>query len=650
MWNLREMPSCAVTAAPTPSVVAVSFKDSLSMADAAISLLRRCALPASIVLAALAYSFGLHGPLLFDDRSNLLPVAAWLEGRTDGFSVLFGNASGHFGRPVSVLSFMLNAALLGPGAWGLKLGNLLIHLVNGVLVFLLFQNLIHSDAPTRDRSTKSWLPWLGASIWLLHPLLASTVLYVVQRMAMLSALFTLLALIAYVRGRMALVEGRRRNGIALLGVLVPLCTVLAALSKENGVLAPALCAVIELFAFQPTQGRRRAMLSRAFIAVALVLPMLIALGLTVAGHPSIVAGYENRAFSLTERLLTQPRALWSYVGALLLPSGPRMGIYHDDYLVSHGWLDPPTTIAAIVAWLAVLAAAWHWRKAIPGFALGVGLFLVGHALESTVFPLILYFEHRNYFPAVGLIWAVLSLAEFAASKARARLPNASPLLTAAACALVAVLALSTAARAGIWSSHHSIMQQALIHHPDSRWLRQDLIAQAMGMQPPDLAAVRLHADHLLASADSSTRRLGALERILVDCNAGADADPDVVHTAFDGRPEPIEADLLAVFILLGSRLQNDACPGLPSDAAATQLSALLDRSSLPQSSASLRALRFEAAKLYASANPAAALTQAELARMNDANDPQVAAFIVDLTRRTDPGISHDPPRTGQDHP
>ena len=46
-----------------------------------------------------------------------------------------------------------------------------------------------------------------------------------------------------------------------------------------------------------------------------------------------------------------------------------------------------------------LLLVWRWGRYL---AFGIAWFLVGHSIESTVFSLELYFEHRNYFPGVGL--------------------------------------------------------------------------------------------------------------------------------------------------------------------------------------------------------------------------------------------------------
>ena len=593
------------------------------------------AFAASLACAAAIYWRGLHGPLVFDDLHNLAPLEGWLKGATGWQSVVFGNYSGSFGRPVAMASFVANMLVSGPDTFGLKLGNLLLHLANGALVFALFNQLVRlgslrSESPT----TKSWVPWLGATIWLLHPLFASTVLYVVQRMAILSTMFTLLAMLAYMQGRMALIDGNRIRACWLLVIGVPVATLLAAFSKENGILAPALCALLELFVFFPRQDERRSRISIVFIFTALILPALIAIILIAVQPDAIFAGYANRSFTLWDRLLTEPRVLWDYVSVLLLPSGARLGLYHDDYRISHGLLDPASTTLAIVAWLTVIAAAWRLRRTIPGFALGVGIFFVGHALESTIFPLLIYFEHRNYLPAIGAIWAVLSLLSYAAEHAARHMHQPERIFRLAALCLITALAMVTLGRASVWSQQDRILADGLRHHPGSRWLQLDLIAQAMSRQPAQLDDAVRYAETMRQSTDPSTVRLGATSRLLITCASGDAAQSELVAEAFAGRPEPLEPDLLRVIESLGDGVESHPCTGLSPQRMAESLSALLDRSARPASDFGIWRLRFKAASLYlAAGNEVAALDQAMLAEASGSADPQVAVFIADLMSR-----------------
>lgn len=592
----------------------------------------RLALLAVLALVVVVYWSGLSGPLIFDDVKNLMPVSDWLQGKTDWTTVVFGNGSGPFGRPLSMASFVLNTIVLGQSFWSLKFGNLLIHLANGLLVYAFFASLIRAGAMTRSMPRSApWMPLLGAAIWLLHPLLLSTVLYVVQRMAMLSTFFMLGAMLAYMHGRIALVEGRRRRAYLLLGIAVPAATVLALLSKENGVLVPLLCGVIELFAFQPGTGQRRPHLSQWFVAATIGLPIVAGVVLVATHAHIIVDGYDNRPFTLSERLLTEPRVLWSYVASLGLPEGARLGLFHDDYVLSRGWLDPATTSLAIFGWLATLVVAWRTRRAVPGFALGVGIFLAGHALESSAFPLLIYFEHRNYLPAVGAIWAFISIATFAVDALASRMHNARQIFGAAAVLLVAVLAAATAVRAHAWSDNRTLLEQSLRFHPDSRWLRIALLTDDMNRATPDSTDARTHADRLLASTDPSTRRLGAVARVMVDCAAGAAAEPALVSRMFEGKPEPIEADLLGFFESLSDGVESRPCDGLSATGMADGLVAMLGRSSLPPGNVSIWRLHFRSARLYLSAGQQDdALRQTRVAFDGGTSDPPVGLLLAEL--------------------
>jgi hypothetical protein len=185
----------------------------------------------ALALTALVYVPGLRGPFLFDDIPNLRPLQDWLSGLTGWHEVLFGNRSGLFGRPLSMLSFILDAKLFGMAPFSFKLTNLLIHLACGALIYALLHRLLLRDPHLHQRAALAALAI--SAIWLLHPLQVSTVLYIVQRMAQLSALFILLALLAYVHGREALEQGRLRSGVTWLFLAVPAATALGMLCKEK---------------------------------------------------------------------------------------------------------------------------------------------------------------------------------------------------------------------------------------------------------------------------------------------------------------------------------------------------------------------------------------------------------------------------------
>lgn len=388
------------------------------MRDTDRNLSSHRALLALLVLALIAISIaiywpGLHGPVLLDDVPNLLPVSEWLTGQYDWRFVVFGNHSGLLGRPVSMATFLLDAAITGSMATSsFKPTNLAIHVLCGLAMLWLAVQIFRRWEPTRRNAR--WYALALAAAWLWLPLNVDTVLYIIQRMAQLAALFMLLALGCYMTAREAIKRGQR-GGRLLLWIGVPSLTLLAALSKENGVLAFPLALVLELFLFRES-GMPRPVGIKLFFALMVALPLLAVLAY-VAGHPGFVLnGYAGHDFTLTQRLMTEPRVLWNYVQTLLVPLGPRMGFFQDNFPVSTGPLHPWTTIPAIAAWIALVVAGWMWRKRNPLFAVGVFFFLVGQSLESGPFALELYFEHRNYLPSFGVLLAMAGLLRWAWGK------------------------------------------------------------------------------------------------------------------------------------------------------------------------------------------------------------------------------------------
>ena len=106
--------------------------------------------------------------------------------------------------PLSWLSFMLDAELFGRGSAGPHLTNMLLHVANGILLFLLWERLTGS----------LWRSALVAALFVLHPLHVESVAWVSERKDVLSTCFGLLAMIAYVsyaQGRGQKSETRSRK-------------------------------------------------------------------------------------------------------------------------------------------------------------------------------------------------------------------------------------------------------------------------------------------------------------------------------------------------------------------------------------------------------------------------------------------------------
>jgi tetratricopeptide (TPR) repeat protein len=422
-------------------------------------------LPLTLLLCAAVYWPGLHGPFLFDDYAHIVQnkrvhisdlsptslVQAWKSSLASGFGK----------RPLAQLSFGINHALAGLSPFAFKATNLGIHLLNGVLLFLLIRQLASlATRPGRPGAPSSdTLALMVTAIWLLHPLNLTAVLYVVQRMTSLSATFVLAGLWLYVSGRLNLAQ----NGRGWVRILAsfPLAGI-GFLAKENAALYPLFVAVLEFTLLRQApvdeaiQRRRHWLLLGLLVAAPLLLGALYALT-----HPGLYDA-SGRPFTLEQRLLTEPRILWIYLRQFIAPDITTMGLFHDDLVVSTGLFQPPTTGLSILAWVLAAGSALLLAKRHPVYAFSILFFLAGHALESSFIPLELVFEHRNYLPligpAFGLAHGLLN------ARIRTDLQRA---LRAVAIAFPFVLATLTFLRATDWRSLEDFSFAEVEHHPGS---------------------------------------------------------------------------------------------------------------------------------------------------------------------------------------
>jgi hypothetical protein len=438
----------------------------------------------------LAYSPGLHGPFVFDDIPNIAHNSA-IQITTLRPSSLYAAAvsspSSVLGRPLATLSFAINYFIAGDmtNTFAFKLPNLAIHLVNTALVYWFVLLLLRRTANTNPTLTNTrWLPALVATLWALHPLNLTSVLYVVQRMTSLAALFVLLGMILFVYGRQRIHE-QKRHGMTLIvaGLLTGL--VLGMGAKETAVLILLYIPLTEYVFFSRADFRTAAGAPlRAFYGLAIVLPLLAIL-VWVFTHPQFIQeSYKIRNFDMTARLLTEPRVLWFYLYLLFVPNITEFSLFHDDIPISTGLLTPWTTLPAILALLTLTAAAIAGKKKYPIFSFAVLWFLVGHSLESSFLPLEIAHEHRNYLPAIGpLIAAVYSLGKAFSDRKRIFL---------ALCATLAIaLASITFLRAQTWASDEQLIVTMVQHHPRSA-NSEAMLAELYANRRGDLVQAQRH--------------------------------------------------------------------------------------------------------------------------------------------------------------
>ena len=367
-------------------------------------------LAALMVAVAAVYWPGLGGGFAFDDYPNIVFNSALRVSSLDRqawLAAVFSSQAGDLQRPLAMFSFALNHYFSGMDPLPMKATNVAIHVLNAGLVFGLVRSLLRVAVPAKTGSNQDKLALFASASWALLPINLMAVLLVVQRMESLSHTFVFAGLWLYVIGRTRQQEGRPGWKYVLIGLL--LCTGVGALSKESAVLLPLYAFFLEVFLlkFRGNAGTRQPCLTGLYV-VTLAIPAVAGfLFLLTRALPP--GAFARRNFTLIERLLTEPRVVVDYIYWTLAPNLNQLSLFHDDYVVSRGILNPPATLFAMVALAALAALAWWIRKSRPLTSLGLAWFLGAQALTATVVPLELVFEHRNYFASLGLMLALTDL-------------------------------------------------------------------------------------------------------------------------------------------------------------------------------------------------------------------------------------------------
>ena len=421
----------------------------MSLVERRPALARRVALLAALLVTALVYWPGLSGGYIFDDYPNIIENPALQVQHADWATLkaaALSSPSSEFHRPLSSLTFVANYMTTGLTPFGWKLTNLVIHLLNGMLVYLLARALLRAHARGRDEPRAGLLAALIAAGWLLLPVNLTAVLYVVQRMESLANLFVLLGLLGYVRGRLRM----QRDGRGFAGAAASLLvwTAIGLAAKETAVMTPFYAALIEWVLFAARSGRERRRDRRVLwlFALVLVLPGIAGLAWLLPGILNPVT-WQTRNFTLSERLLSEPRIWFDYLRWIVLPTPHALSFYHDEVTVSTGLLTPWTTPVALLGLALLVALIAFLRARAPLVALGLALFLGAQLLTGTIIPLELVYEQRNYFASFGVLLALVPL--LFPARVGAPLPLARGVLLAG---LLLIWTGETAQTAYAWSS------------------------------------------------------------------------------------------------------------------------------------------------------------------------------------------------------
>jgi len=515
-----------------------------------------------LLTAIIAYLPGLDGPFLFDDFGAISELGS--RGGVKDWATfkafVFGGHAGPTGRPLALLSFLVDANNWPADAWPFKRTNLVIHILNAVLLGVLIDKVL--QLVEIDRGRRRWVTLFSVAGWLLHPFLVSTTLYAIQRMAQLSTMFVFTGFIAYLYGR-SLLAANTTKAYFIMSLAIGVFTLLATISKENGVLLPLLVGTMEITVFASQRARLPA-LNRYWAIAFLVLPSaLVALYLgEKVFREDFFATMSGRDFSAYERLLTQPRILADYLRHWFLPDLYTVGVFQDHFIKSTGVLSPVTTLLSLAFHVALIVLSIVKRRNWPLLAFAVLFYYASHVLESSVLNLELYFEHRNYLAAAFLFVPLVVFLQ--------RRLHGSLFFVVAVGAML-LLAGFTRYTATIWQDQARIVEASARKAPTS--------ARAQLLYATDLyndkrfdEAVRVIEEAIDNIPGNNSLRIS---RSAILCNIGSLTRPDFEDTARKLSATVYDPRSVRIYTVLNSAVSSGKCPDVGVDSLHTLFTDML---------------------------------------------------------------------------
>jgi tetratricopeptide (TPR) repeat protein len=413
-------------------------------------------------------------------------------------------------RYVGFLTFALNYKLHGLDVWGYHVFNVSIHILNALLVYafvvLTLRTPYFNGSALRKNS--GFLALFSGLLFVSHPVQIEAVTYIYQRMASLVFFFYILAMILYVKYRLAsLKEGVASRSLLVYYLPAVFCIILAVKTKENSLTLPFAVMLYECFFFSGSKKIWPFLIPPLFLPLILYPLALYESGLSVGiilfgadpdvseivSRSTFDSDYLNPSERRWSYLLTQSRVAVTYMRLLLFPANQNLDY---DYPVFKSFFDPQVVLSVFFLFgVFALGIYLFHRSRITDYssefgevtdprdrssgirsslithhlsrlvAFGIFWFFLTLSVESSIIPLpMLIQEYRVYLPSVGVFF-MLSSATFALVNA---VKNRAIKKVAVCICIFIVLALSSAtyARNTIWRSNVSLWEDVVRKSPN----------------------------------------------------------------------------------------------------------------------------------------------------------------------------------------
>jgi len=405
-----------------------------------------------VVIAALIYSNTLHSPFHFDDEQDIVNNPA--------IHSPWNKAIWRSPRPISYFTFAINYAIHGLDVEGYHVVNILIHVTNAILIYFMLLLIFRTQQLATHPlfRLRYEIAFLSTLLFLVHPVQTQAVTYIVQRMAALATLFYLVAIILYLKGRLAKNTLQRWTWF----ICALITAILACLSKQTAYTLPLMILLFELAFFRKSGQQIKANFKTIGILVCGIILLAFLFFSTQNFNWNLLLRTippqqgHTYAISGTEYILTQFHVVLTYIRLLFLPVNQNLDY---DYPIASTLYNGSTLFSGLALLSLLMLGLWLLRKhRLIGF--GILWFFIALSIESSIYPLPnVIFEHRMYLPSIGASIAVIV-------GLVSTIPSNKPQFLRIAIALIVLILMGlTYERNKVWSSEYALWTDVISKSP-----------------------------------------------------------------------------------------------------------------------------------------------------------------------------------------
>jgi len=416
----------------------------------------------SAALVAVAFGVSLDNEFLYWDDRHYLHDNPKLQALTPGnlWWMLTQSSieSGHYNwQPLTALSHALDLAFWGYDAGKHRLGNLVLHGISAILVFLISCEILRSTAPAWTPRRRVAAALLGMTLFAIHPLRVESVVWLAERKDVLYGMFYLLAVSAYLIYRRDARTGWR--------ILASIAGLSAVMSKPMAVSLPVVLLLLDYWPHRRwswgVKGMRavvRSVVTKLdFVAYAALASVMAIIAQTRGGAISSLDDVD-----VLTRILNAGHSVLFYCQKWLLPTALSPVYPFPDPVLKgelSAWLELAIVLGFTVVTI-VLARRGHrgwlaaWLIYIVGLLPALGLIQVGIQAAA---------DRYTYIPMVGLAIA----AGAGAVGLAVNLPSAFSRVAhgGLVAAIVLGLVLATRVQSEMWHDDRILWTNALSIYP-----------------------------------------------------------------------------------------------------------------------------------------------------------------------------------------